>query len=153
MQIRKEKSLMLDQNTLDIKSKYHQHFVFTLEFRMKYYPVQISTSANQPHLRYVLSEPWWHTSSMTADEIHQGMFLSCRNYIKSFFFGEGHHHHQVRRRAIPSLWASRKSLGSRISAFLYCDYACGYPLTNYLPSLVSGFLCYKIKIMVFPYFP
>ena len=41
---KKGKTLNVGSNTLDRKSKYHQHFVFTLEFRMKYYPVKISTS-------------------------------------------------------------------------------------------------------------
>lgn len=39
MQIRKEK-LNVTSNSLDIKSKYHQHSVLTLEFRMNYYFVK-----------------------------------------------------------------------------------------------------------------
>lgn len=41
---KKRKTFNVGSNTLVIKSKYNEHFVFSLEYRIKYYPIKIRSS-------------------------------------------------------------------------------------------------------------
>lgn len=45
---KKRKTFNVGSNTLVTKSNYHEHFVFSLEFRIKYYPIKIRTSVCDP---------------------------------------------------------------------------------------------------------
>lgn len=69
---KKRKTFNVGSNTLVIKSKYNEHFVFSLEYRIKYYPIKIRSSVcelGSPKVcpqwtmaTYIIKDSRWDTS-------------------------------------------------------------------------------------------
>lgn len=150
---KKRKTLNVGSNTLDLKNKYHQHFIFTLEFWMKYCPVKISTSVCEPGspevcpqwtvVTYIINDSRWDTSGnvFVRPALHR-VFFWWRTSSPS---GEKNH-------TLPVSNDCREVSGKWDQCLPLLQLRIWVPLTDYLPSLVSGFLSYKIKITTFPYF-